>query len=71
MVDKLMYNPNDYTQYFPFCRLKLVIETNQNSIKVPEVVEPTNKQKRYYKTLGTSVIINSPMSSIYFYILFK
>ena len=32
---------------------------NQNSSKVPKVVEPTNK-KTYYKTLGTSVI-NSPL----------
>ena len=34
--------------------------TNQNSIKVPKIVKPTNK-KNYYKTLGTSVI-NDPMS---------
>ena len=33
---------------------------NQNLIKLPKVVGPTNK-KRCYKTLGTSVI-NSPMS---------
>ena len=34
--------------------------TNQNTLKVPIVVEPTNK-KCYYKTLMTSVI-NSQMS---------
>ena len=33
--------------------------TNQNTLKVPKVVEPTNK-KLYYKTLGTSVV-NSPI----------
>ena len=52
MADKLMYIPNDYTQNFPFCRLQLVVETfktlnkptNQNAMKVPKVVEPTNKK---------------------------
>ena len=34
--------------------------TNQNSKEVPKVVHPMYK-KRYYKTLGTSVM-NSPMS---------
>ena len=34
---------------------------NQNSIKVPKVIEPTYK-KWSFKTLGTSVI-NSPMST--------
>ena len=46
-----MYTPNDDTQNYPFCRLKLVVETlntqhnkptNQNSLKVPKVVKPTN-----------------------------
>ena len=27
MADKLMYIPNDDTEYYPFCRLKLVVET--------------------------------------------
>ncbi len=63
------YIPNDDTQNYPFCRLQYVVETfghstkwtNQsNSMKVPKVVEPTNK-KRYYKFFGTCVI-NSPMS---------
>ena len=27
MADKLMYIPNDDTQNYPFCRLKLVVET--------------------------------------------
>ena len=51
-----MYNPNDDTQKYPFCRLQLMVEpldtqlnepTNQNSIKVPQLVKTTNK-----KTLG-------------------
>ena len=57
--DKLMYIPNDKTQNYPFCRLQLVLDapTNQNSIKVPKVVNPTNKKTLLIKTLG-----NSPMS---------
>ena len=53
MADKLSYIPNDDTQNHSFCRLQLVVETfgystyeptNQNSIKVPKVVKPTNKK---------------------------
>ena len=53
MADKLMYIPNVNTQNFSFCRLQLAGETygtqsknstNQNSLKVPKVVEPTNKK---------------------------
>ena len=56
--------PNDDTQYYPFCRLKLVVETFEHSTyltnqskftKVPKVDKPTNK-KGYYKTFGTGVI---------------
>ena len=45
-----MYIPNDDTQNHPFCTLKLVVETqineptNQNSIKFPKVVQPTNEK---------------------------
>ena len=50
MVDKLMYIPNDYTQNNPLfrsqlletCDTQLNETTNQNSVKVPKVVEPTN-----------------------------
>ena len=51
MVDKLMYIPYDDTQNYPLCRLKFVDlslgtrlnePTNQNSIKAPKVVKPTN-----------------------------
>ena len=31
MTDKLMYIPNDDTQNYPFCRLKLVVETFEHS----------------------------------------
>ena len=51
MADKLMYIPNDKTQNYPFCRLKLVVETFGNltssyqiSLKVPLVFKPTNKK---------------------------
>ena len=49
MADKLMYIPNDDTHNYPFCRLKLLVETldfqfnkptNKNSLKV----KPTNKK---------------------------
>ena len=53
MADKFMYIPNDDTQNYTFCRLKLVVEhqntqlnkpTNHNLIKVPKVAGPTNKK---------------------------
>ena len=51
MVDKLMYIPNNDIQNYPFCKLQLVVKTfglnkptNQNFIKVPKVVESTNKK---------------------------
>ena len=50
MADKLMYIPNADTQNYPFCRLQLVVDTqlkestNQNELKVPKVVRPTNKK---------------------------
>ena len=45
MADKLMYISNDDTQNYPFCKLRLVIDTfrhllnqqtNQNSMKSPQ-----------------------------------
>ncbi len=51
----------DYNQWLKSLGTwKLNKPNNQNSIKVPKVGKPTIK-KRYYKTLGTSVI-NSSMS---------
>ena len=49
MAGKLMYSLNDDTQNNPFRKLQLVVETfkhlnNQNLIKVPKVVKPTNKK---------------------------
>ena len=53
MVDTLIYISNDETQNYPFCRLKLVVETFEhltkwtNQLKFTEVTEatkPTNKQ---------------------------
>ena len=45
MNDKLMNIPNDYKQNFLICRLKFLFEesTKQKSLKVPKVLEPTNK----------------------------
>ena len=48
MADKFMYIPNDDTQNYPFCSVKLGVETFEHS---------------NYKTLGTSVI-NSPVSLV-------
>ena len=31
IADKLMYIPNDDAQKYPFCRLKLVVETFEHS----------------------------------------
>ena len=53
MSDKLMEVPSDNTHKYYICRLLLVVETfgystyeptNQNSIKVPKVVNPTNNK---------------------------
>ena len=68
MADKLMYIPNediqntlsvDYDQCLKPLDTQLNEPTNQNLIKVPKVVQPTNK-KTFLMTLGTSVI-NIPM----------
>ena len=46
-----MYIPNNDTQNSPSGRLQLVVEmfgpfnvTNQNALKVPKLVKPTNKK---------------------------
>ena len=50
MANKLMYISYDDTQNQTFCRLQLVVDTklnesnNQNSMKIPKVVESTNKK---------------------------
>ena len=53
---------NDDTQNYPLCRLKLVVETNQNSLNSPKLLSQRIR-KHYYKTLGNSVI-NSTLSPI-------
>ena len=35
MADKIMYNPNDDKQIYPFCRLKLVVETFEHLMNEP------------------------------------
>ena len=55
MADKLIFIPNDDTRNYSFCRLHLVVvlfgqdtqlnePTNENSMKVPKVVKPTNEK---------------------------
>ena len=53
MVAKLIYILNEDKQNYPSCTLKFMIKwfkthlnetNNQNSIKVPKVVESTNKK---------------------------
>jgi hypothetical protein len=60
MADKKKYIPNDDKLNFPSCRLILGVKpfnnqlnepTNQNSIKVPIVVEPTNN-KTFLENFG-------------------
>ena len=65
-----MYIPNDDTQNSLICsywlkRLDTHLNesTNQNLLKVPKVVELTNK-KTLLKTLGTCIINNS-LSPLY------
>ena len=57
-----MYIPSDDTQNYPFCRLKLLVETfntemnesaNQKLLKSPRLLSQPIR-KRCYKTLGTS-----------------
>ena len=58
MADKLMYIPNDDTNNYPFCRLKLVVETfeyttestNQKSPKSSKMLSQWIR-KPYYVTL--------------------
>ena len=54
--------PNDDTLNYPFCRLKLMVETNQTSLKALKLLSQ-GIRKRYYKTLGTSVM-NSALSPL-------
>ena len=54
MTDKLMYIFNVKTQNYSFYKIQIVVKkrsdtqlnkaTNQNSLKVPKVVGPTNKK---------------------------
>ena len=59
-------------QNYPFCRLTLMLKrsitqldkpTNQDSVKSPKLFSQ-RMRKRYYKTLGSSVI-NSPFFPLY------
>ena len=59
MIHKIL-SPVDYNYWLERLETQLNESTNQNSLKVPRVVKPTNK-KTLLKKLGTSVI-NSPLS---------
>ena len=56
MPYKLICISHDDTQNYPFCILQLVVgldtqlgePTNQNSIKFPKVVYPTNRKTLFY-----------------------
>ena len=57
MVDELIFIPNDDTQNYPFCRLKLVVETFYTRLDKPikihkKVVEPRNKKNIIKKLWG-------------------
>ena len=68
MIGKLMDSQcNGNIRNYPFCSLQLVVgtfgnqlnkPTNQNSVKIPKVVKPTNN-----KAFGTNAI-NSPLSHL-------
>ena len=63
MANKLMFIPKDYTQNYPFCSLKLVVQTLEHSIKQSPQSLSQRIRKRYHETLGTSVI-NSTLSTL-------
>ena len=44
IANKLMYIPNDDTQNYLFCSLKLVVEMFEHVFEVPKVVKPMNKK---------------------------
>ena len=74
MGDKCLYIPNDNTQDYPICRLKLVLETFEHSNLMNQPIEIhispqsclTNEWENVIiKSLGTSVM-NSLLSSLSF-----
>ena len=58
MIGKITHSV-DYNYRLKRFETQLITPTNQKSIKAPKVV--IKQTKRYYKTLGTSIIC-SPMS---------
>ena len=69
-IRQLMYIPNDDsdTQNYPLCTLKLVVETFWHSIKWFNKRLLSQRIRKYFKTLGTTVT-NSPKStpSLFFF----
>ena len=72
MADELMYISNSDTKNYSICRIELVVETFEHSAYLTNQSKFTKSpnllsqgiRKRYYKTLGTSVInsLLSPLS---------
>ena len=56
MADKFMYIPNDNKQNYPFCRIKLVVETFGDSTKWAHQSKcnksPQRIRQRFYKLWG-------------------
>ena len=50
MDDKLLYIPNDETQNYTFCRLKLVVEMFEHSTLLCREDLHIKMSKKYYKT---------------------
>ena len=69
MDEKFKHILNDDSQNNTFCRLQLVVEILRHSpIKIQEKSSKLLIRKRYYKTLGTSVI-NNPLSPLSLYLV--
>ena len=73
MADKLMYIPNDDSQNYPICKLKLVVETlntelnkstNQKSLKSPKLLSQRIEESVIIKLWGT----NSPFPPLSLYV---
>ena len=55
MEDKFMYIILILIENYPFCRLKSLITTNRDLIKVPKVCKPNNLRV-YFKKFGDNEI---------------
>ena len=54
MADKIMYNPNDDTQKYPFCRLKLFVETFEHSTQwINQLILNLSSKTKEYRFRNT------------------